>query len=336
MPRMNGSEPKIEIFKPFGEAFELMKKILFQPFDIKKWFVIGFAAWLANLGAGGGGGFNYQRNRREDIQKLSDTISQIPHSVLITGICVLIGLVLVLVVLFAWLRARGRFMFVDCIVKNRGAVAAPWREFRTEGNSYFLFSLAAALCLVIFTALLSAPLIFLAIRGRYYLSLHRDRLEPYVLLVIAVWVFIIVLVVLVWALVANFMIPVMYRLRCRTYEAFRSVTSVIAAHPGEIVLYCLFLIVLGVASMIVACLATCATCCIAAIPYVGTVILLPVFVLFRSFSLLFLRQFGADYDVWAGFMPPGYSPILSAPPTVPLSPAPELNPPPEPPLPPAG
>ena len=50
MPRMNGSEPKIEIFKPFGEAFELTKKILFQPFDLKKWFVIGFAAWLANLG----------------------------------------------------------------------------------------------------------------------------------------------------------------------------------------------------------------------------------------------------------------------------------------------
>jgi len=54
---MNGTEPKIEIFKPFGEAFELMKGILFQPFDVKKWFVIGFAAWLANLGSGG---FNYQ------------------------------------------------------------------------------------------------------------------------------------------------------------------------------------------------------------------------------------------------------------------------------------
>src|SRR6476659_2465361 len=43
---------KIEIFKPFGEAFELTKKILFQPFDIGKWFVIGFAAFLANLSAG--------------------------------------------------------------------------------------------------------------------------------------------------------------------------------------------------------------------------------------------------------------------------------------------
>src|SRR5690349_688874 len=60
---MNGIEPKIEIFKPFGEAFEVMKKILFQPFDLKKWLVTGFAAWLASLGAGGGGGFNYGSNR---------------------------------------------------------------------------------------------------------------------------------------------------------------------------------------------------------------------------------------------------------------------------------
>jgi len=34
---VNGSAAKIEIFKPLDEAFELMKKILFQPFDLKKW-----------------------------------------------------------------------------------------------------------------------------------------------------------------------------------------------------------------------------------------------------------------------------------------------------------
>ncbi len=174
---MNGTGPEIQIFKPFGEAFELMKRILFQPFDLKKWFIIGLATWLANLG-GGGGGFNYPYNRGEEFQKLNETISQIPHSVLVTGICALIAVVLLLVVLFAWLRARGRFMFIDCIVKNRGAIAEPWREFRTEGNSYFLFSLTAAVCLVLLAALLSAPLVYVAIRGRFYLSLHRDRLEP--------------------------------------------------------------------------------------------------------------------------------------------------------------
>src|SRR6266487_6327463 len=161
---MNDSSAKIEVVKPFGEAFELMKKILFQPFDMKKWFVIGFAAWLANLG---GGGFNYQYNRREDVQKLNEAISQIPHPILVTGVCVLISLVLVLIILFAWLRARGGFMFIDCIVKNRGAIAEPWHDFRREGNSYFLFWLVVALCFLIFAALLSVPLILLVIKGRY-------------------------------------------------------------------------------------------------------------------------------------------------------------------------
>ena len=55
---MNGSEPRIEIFKPFGEAFELMKKILFQPFDLRKWLVIGFAAFLASLSGGFASSFN--------------------------------------------------------------------------------------------------------------------------------------------------------------------------------------------------------------------------------------------------------------------------------------
>ncbi len=318
---MNGTEPKIEIFKPFGEAFELMKRILFQPFDVKKWFVIGFAAWLANLGSGS---FNYQYNRREDVQKLNEAISQIPHPILVTGVCVLILFVLVLIVLFAWLRARGRFMFIDCVVKNRGAIAEPWRAFQKEGNSYFLFSLVVAFVLMVFAALLSLPLIILAIKGRYYLYLHRDRLNVYVLLAIAAWVFAILLVIIAWALIANFMAPVMYRQRYRASGALGIVVRLIAAQPGEILLYCLFLIVLALATAIVACLVTCATCCIAAIPYIGTVILLPVFVLLRSFSLLFLRQFGPEYDVWASFVPPEFLPILS-----PAPPAPE------PPLPPA-
>jgi len=150
MPRMNGSEPRIEIFKPFGEAFELMKKILFQPFDLKKWLVIGFAAWLANFGAGGGGfgNFNYPNNRRESAQKFNETISQIPQPVLITAICVLVCGVLLLIVLFTWLRARGRFILVDCIVRNRAAIVAPWKEFRGEGNSFFVFSLLVVLVVV--------------------------------------------------------------------------------------------------------------------------------------------------------------------------------------------
>ena len=307
---MNGSEPNIEIFKPFSEAFELMKKILFQPFDLKKWFIIGFAAWLANLGRGGGS-FNYQFNRREEAQKINEAISQIPHPILVFGVSLLILFVLALIVLFAWLRARGGFILIDCIVRNRASIAEPWHEFRKEGNSYFLFSLVVTVVFIIFAAVIALPLIILAIKGRYYLHLHHDRLDVYLILAIAAWVFVILLVIIVWALIASFMLPVMYRRRCRAYEAFRAALSLIMTYPGEILLYCLFLIVLAIATGLISCLAICATCCIAALPYIGTVILLPVFILFRSFSLAFLRQFGADYDVWTTFMPPEFLPILS-------------------------
>jgi len=308
---MSGNGSKIEIFKPFGEAFELMKKILFQPLDLKKWLVIGFAAWLANLGAGGGGigNFNYPDNRRKGTQKFNEMIGQIPQPILITGICVLICVVLLLIVLFAWLRARGRFIFVDCVVRNRAAIAEPWKEFRGEGNSFFLFSLLVALVLIAVIVIAGMVLIVPFIpRG--------DQAQPGV----AFWVglsltaFVAVCLIFVWALASQLMVPIMYRQRCRARLAFAQTVDLISSHPGPILLYVLFLLLLGVAVVMISCGVTCATCCIAAIPYVGTVILLPLPVTFGAFSLLFLRQFGPDYDVWAGFMPPEFLPVLMPPP----------------------
>jgi hypothetical protein len=311
MPRMNGSEPRIEIFKPFGEAFELMKKVLFQPFDLKKWLVIGFAAWLANLGAGGGGigNFNYPDNRREGAQKFNETIGQIPPPVLITGICVLIFVVLLLIVLFAWLRARGRFIFVDCVVRNRAAIVGPWKEFRAEGNSFFLFSLLVVLVLIAVIVIAGVALIVPFIpRG--------DQAQPG----LAFWIglslfaFVAICLAFVWAFLSQLMVPIMYRQRCHARLAFAQAVDLVSSHPGPILLYVLFLLLLAVAAVTISCVVTCATCCIAAIPYVGTVILLPIPVTLGAFSLLFLRQFGPDYDVWAGLMAPEFSPGSSPPP----------------------
>jgi len=308
---MNGNGSKIEIFKPFGEAFELMKKILFQPFDLKKWFVIGFAAWLANLGAGGGGGgtFNYPDNEREEAHKLNDAIGQIPQPVLIAGICVLICVVLLLIVLFAWLRARGRFILVDCIVRNRDAIAGPWKEFREEGNSFFLFSLVVVLALIAVMVIAGLALIVPFIPW-------SDQAQPSMAFWIglSMFVFTAVCLAFVWALICQLMVPIMYRQRCRARLAFAQAVDLVISDPGPILLYVLFLLLLAVAVFMISCAVTCATCCIAAIPYVGTVILLPIPITLGAFSLLFLRQFGPDYDVWAGFMPPEFSPVLLPPP----------------------
>ena len=328
MSRMNGVEPKIEIFKPFGAAFELVKQILFQPFDLKKWLVIGFAAWLANRAGGGGGGgnFNYPGNRHEETHKLNETIGQIPQPILITGICILVCFILVLIVVVAWLRARGRFIFVDCIVRNRAAIVDPWKEFRTEGNSFFLFSLLVAV--VVVPAIVIAGLVCIV----PFIPGHGQA-QPGV----AFWVglalsaFVALCLICVWALVSQLMVPIMYRQRCRARVAFARAVDLVSSHPGPILLYVLFLLVLVVAVVLISCVVTCATCCIAAIPYVGSVILLPISVTLVAFSLLFLRQFGSDCDVWASFTPLEFSPILLPLPSVSVTPAPLPNPPPEPP-----
>jgi hypothetical protein len=317
MPRMDGNGSKIEIFKPFGEAFELMKKILFQPFDLKKWLVVGFAAWLANLGAGAGGNFSYPDNKREDAQKLNDTIGQIPQPILITGICVLVCVVLLLIVLFAWLRARGRFILVDCIVRNRAAITEPWKEFRAEGNSFFLFSLVAVVALI--AVIVIAGLVLIA----PFVPWHGQA-EPGVgfWIGISLTAFISVCLVFVWTLATQLMVPIMYRQRCRARLGFVQAVDLVSSHPGPILLYVLFLLLLAVAMFMISCAVTCATCCIAAIPYVGTVILLPIPVTLGAFSLLFLRQFGPEYDVWADFMPPEFLPIFAPSPPVPAVSAP--------------
>src|SRR5260370_20631225 len=55
---MNGPVRKIEILSPFNQAIELTRLILFRPFDITKWLIIGFAAFLSGWLNSGGGSFN--------------------------------------------------------------------------------------------------------------------------------------------------------------------------------------------------------------------------------------------------------------------------------------
>ena len=201
--------------------------------------------------------------------------------------------------------------FVDCIVRNRAAIIAPWKEFRAEGNSFFLFSLLVVL----------APVAVIVVAGLVLIVPFfpsGDQAQPSVAFWIrlSLFVFVAVCLAFVWALASQLMVPIMYRQRCHARLAFAQAVDLVTSHPGPILLYVLFLLLLAVAAVMISCAVTCATCCIAAIPYVGTVILSPIPVALGAFSLLFMRQFGSEYDVWAGFMPPEFLVVLMPPPAL--------------------
>lgn len=297
------AERKIEIFAPFNAALDLTKLILFQPFDLSKWFVIGFAAFLAYLGHSGGSGFNYNRgfgkgdwnwkvrSSTHDAFGWTETPTWLWPLILIG--CVVIFAVIVLVM---WLRARGKFIFIDCIVHNRGAIVQPWNEFKRQGNSFFLFTLLYMVCWLAIASLAATP---------FWLSFLLHREAPGGLSLVfgfALLGLTLLVTAIFYSLICTFMIPVMYRRRCSASEGFHAAVTAITARLGPALLYLLFIIVLYVAGVIIACMVTCLTCCIAAIPYIGTVILLPVYVFLTSYMLMFVRQFGPDYDAWGNMV----------------------------------
>ena len=115
----------------------------------------------------------------------------------------------------------------------------------------------------------------------------------------------------------------LFRSRCSAKDAFLDVTNLIFRYPGEFILFVLFAVVLAIGVAVIGTLIACMTCCIGALPYISTVLLLPAIVWVFAFKLLFLRQFGDAYDVWATVGFPATAPAASPP-------EPSLPPPPPP------
>ena len=325
---MNSPTRKIEIFAPFSAAWDLTRLILFQPFDLTKWLTIGFAAFLAGLADGTRMNFNFSvpdfsgRAQTHNVD-LEAVKSHVDAWLIGSIVAVIVVVVLVLIVLFMWLGSRGRFMFVDCIVRNRGAIAEPWSEYRREGNSLFLWGLLITGMSLLVVTLLASPFLI-----RYVSTGNIGELGVGTI-IYAIAAF--VLLTLAWlalAVISWFMVPVMYRQRCTALAAFVTVVRLIASEPAPFILYLLFTIVLVVAGAMLSCLVTCLTCCIAAIPYIGTVILLPLYTFYYAYGLLFLRQFGPEYDVWASVatetLPTTEPPLEPPPPAAPSSEPPPL------------
>lgn len=325
---MEPSEPRIEIFAPFGEAFETTASILTRPFDLGKWFVIGFAAWLATMF--GGFSFNFRSGyNKGDWNWTANTsgnlsLEGMPHWVIpLLVFAVFLGLGLGLLLL--WLNSRGRFMFTDCIVRNRGAIAEPWREYRPEGSSYFYLQLV----IMIGSILVISALAVLFLLGWRW----KHSILPLPIIILLGVTFL--LIALVVGLIMKFVVPVMYRQRCGSVEAFGAIWRLIVANPGVFILFGLFYLLLYIAAGLLGWLACCFTCCLAALPYIGTVILLPLVMFLFTYPLCFIRQFGDSYDVWAVVRP---AELLAADPTVPPPPpsapfAPPIPPVQEPPAP---
>lgn len=304
----------VRYFDPLRRAYGRMKKALFQPFDLKKWFVVGFTSFLAGLTdchGGGGGGGGGQDGGRVDWEELiyfpryaEEWLLDNPHWFLL----ILIGLCLVflVVVVLTWVSSRGKFMFLDNVVHDRAQVAAPWYGYRVQGNSLFLWNFTVGLLG------LGIILSYLVFSYSVIVGVYEQYWEPAALLVpailLALGLFAIFLLMgFVGLLVEGFVVPIMYRSNLRVLAAWRTFLPILGPHLLSFIGFGLFIVVLWILIVIGIIATVIVTCCIGLllliIPYINAVVLLPVSYTLRGFSVEFLEQFGAEYQIFPRVLP---------------------------------
>lgn len=213
---------------------------------------------------------------------------------------------LALLTLLIWLQSRGKFLFIAALANNRAAVVEPWKHYRALGNSLFRFRLLVLLVTAGLTVLAVGLAGLIAWSDLMAGVLTAQGIGAIVLTAVTLPALMLVYL-LIGVVTEDFLAPAMYARQAPVRQAWTLLRrEVFAGNIAMILLFYLMRILIGIVVAMLAFVGTCLTCCLAAIPYLGTVILLPLFVFQRCYSLYFIQQFGGPWRIFAapGDQPP--------------------------------
>ena len=318
----------VSVLDPIDQSFKWTKRILFEKFDAAKWFILGFCAFLASLGQGGGGGFGNLRgnpflrshgHRDPGLERMGQWI--MAHLTLFIVIAaILLLLAFALGALLQWLASRGEFMFLDGVVRDRAAVVEPWHRFRRLGNSLFLFRFLLGLT-TFFAVALVVGAVWMIGTADFRANQFSGGTVAALIVAGIILVPLVLAVIVVSLLAKDFVAPIMYKRDVGVVQGFGILRrEVLPGHIGNFILFYLMKLIMAVAAGVLIFVGSCITCCIAALPYISSVVFLPVFVFFRAYSVYFLEQFGNDWTFFGAAGP------VPEPPKVPETAVPDPGP----------
>ncbi|MEM9553663.1 MAG: hypothetical protein AAGC60_05340 [Acidobacteriota bacterium] len=300
--------------------------MLFRPFDLEKWMALGFSAWLANLLSSGGGGGgtrltddsvlesadNLGRDGASAGEAAAEGWAQIQalwqqawnwltsHPWILAGILTLGVILVMLLILLTWISSRAKFVFLDNVVENRAWIKEPWGRLGSLGDSLFAFRVGFGFLNLVIT------LVFVGAIGAFVWSMigHGN----FTGMPVSWWATaaIACLVMFVYGLAVmyidyfleGFVVPIMYRTGLTVMPAWNTFSTLLRQRAGTLLLSGLFAVLLHLIAVCAIVIFGFLTCCIGfialAIPYIGTVLMLPLFVTYRLFTVELLGDLDSD------------------------------------------
>lgn len=284
----------------FSAAWRKMKEMLFRPFNWSTWLVLSLGFWLAQLGEGGpsfslpfkpGNGGEVTGVLTNSLQSAADAAGTTVAIFLLIVIAVVFAFSLLIGLVLLWVRSRARFITLDMMIRGVEAdsFGTRWNTFARQGNSFFLTQI------LLFVFLLFLGFAFVALAGfAAAMTWGENCSASEVSLLVGAGIVFGLFAIVAWIylqLYQDYGAVLMYRSSCSGREAIRALNRKLFSKPGVFIRYLLGLIMIVILIALVVGLFSCVTCCLGglliAIPFVGTIVLLPTFVFRWQFMLEF-------------------------------------------------
>ncbi len=293
-------------FKAAAHAYERVVTVLFRPFNLNRWFSIGFCAWLAYLGVGGGSsGPNFPREQKSELPKqifdngLEKLLVVFSDTMQLAGVVLVLAFFILFAIVLCKLRSRGDFMLLHRWYQPDTPVGECWRASRAAGHNLFVWRIGFfVVATSIFATILASGWFTLLTP---YITADKSW-SPALNLPAALFLSELALWLLALQVIAHltkaFVVPIMYWHGVPAGRAWRSLLSLCNQYPFAIISYLLCGICCATLAFTLFLLFGLLTCCIGFIPmmlpYLGTVVLLPYFYFFRGYAVCFISQWRSD------------------------------------------
>jgi hypothetical protein len=295
-----------------SQAFERMVALLFRPFDISRWFSIGFCAWIAYIGtqssinpnpnfkgADAASAETFKQKFDPVLDKILALPSDLPGPDQLAMVSGILAFGLLLALLFCRLRSRGDFMFLHRWYKPDASVSQCWWSARAAGRELFVWRVYFFLAAALLWALLGTAVYATVLRP--YVAAGKQWGEALVYPAIGCATAALLLGLAMQGvafLTKTFVVPVMYWHGVTASRAWLAVFSLCNQYPFAVLGYlvcaagCVVAVLFAVFAFVVL------TCCLGiiplALPYVGSVLLLPYTLFLRGCAVCFLSQWRPD------------------------------------------